>query len=229
MTDLSPTSALLLVLWGTLVGLDLVSVPQAMMARPGRRGRGGRMAGGRRRGRAPGRRALRAVRARRAAGGAVRYPDYGPATVAAVALAGGLALAVRARSERRARPGPRRARRVQSPAGAAGQRAGHPAPLRRAGGRRERRDPPASVRLAAPRRGSRRRCSRPSASHAPAILGDPLRRGSTAPPRWGSRWWRWDAGSPPSSAARCGAPAAAPGSAGSAPAPLVGLIVAALR
>ena len=34
MTDLAPSGALLLVIWGTLVGLDLVSVPQAMIARP---------------------------------------------------------------------------------------------------------------------------------------------------------------------------------------------------
>ncbi|HEU4525265.1 MAG TPA: PTS sugar transporter subunit IIC, partial [Gemmatimonadales bacterium] len=34
MTDLSGSSAILLVLWGTIVGLDLVSVPQAMLARP---------------------------------------------------------------------------------------------------------------------------------------------------------------------------------------------------
>ena len=34
MTDLAPSGALLLVIWGMLVGLDLVSVPQAMIARP---------------------------------------------------------------------------------------------------------------------------------------------------------------------------------------------------
>ena len=34
MTDLAGSSAILLVLWGTIVGLDLVSVPQAMLARP---------------------------------------------------------------------------------------------------------------------------------------------------------------------------------------------------
>lgn len=87
MTDLSATSALLLVLWGTLVGLDLVSVPQAMIARPVVAGAvAGWLAGD--------------VEAGLRVGvlfelfaldvlpvGAVRYPDYGPATVAAVALA----------------------------------------------------------------------------------------------------------------------------------------------
>ncbi|MGH7580412.1 MAG: PTS sugar transporter subunit IIC [Gemmatimonadales bacterium] len=87
MTDLSPASALLLVLWGTLVALDLVSVPQAMVARPVVAGAvAGWLAGD--------------VEAGLRVGvlfelfaldvlpvGAVRYPDYGPATVAAVALA----------------------------------------------------------------------------------------------------------------------------------------------
>lgn len=87
MTDLAPASALLLVIWGTLVGLDLVSVPQAMVARPVVAGTvAGWLAGD--------------VEAGLRVGvlfelfaldvlpvGAVRYPDYGPATVAAAALA----------------------------------------------------------------------------------------------------------------------------------------------
>jgi mannose/fructose/N-acetylgalactosamine-specific phosphotransferase system component IIC len=87
MTDLAPSSALLLVIWGTLVGLDLVSVPQAMIARPVVAGAvAGWLAGD--------------VEAGLRVGvlfelfaldvlpvGAVRYPDYGPATVAATALA----------------------------------------------------------------------------------------------------------------------------------------------
>jgi mannose/fructose/N-acetylgalactosamine-specific phosphotransferase system component IIC len=87
MTDLSPASAVLLVLWGTIVGLDLVSVPQAMLARPVVAGAvAGWLVGD--------------VEAGLRVGvlfelfaldvlpvGAVRYPDYGPATVAATALA----------------------------------------------------------------------------------------------------------------------------------------------
>jgi mannose/fructose/N-acetylgalactosamine-specific phosphotransferase system component IIC len=87
MTDLAPSSALLLAIWGTLVGLDLVSVPQAMIARPLVAGTvAGWLAGD--------------VEAGLRVGilfelfaldvlpvGAVRYPDYGPATVAATALA----------------------------------------------------------------------------------------------------------------------------------------------
>ena len=87
MTDLGASSALLLVIWGTLVGLDLVSVPQAMIARPVVAGAvAGWLAGD--------------VEAGLRVGvlfelfaldvlpvGAVRYPDYGPATVAATALA----------------------------------------------------------------------------------------------------------------------------------------------
>jgi len=34
MTELAPINLALLVLWGTLVALDLVSVPQAMLSRP---------------------------------------------------------------------------------------------------------------------------------------------------------------------------------------------------
>jgi mannose/fructose/N-acetylgalactosamine-specific phosphotransferase system component IIC len=87
MTDLSATSALLLVLWGTLVGLDLVSVPQAMIARPVIAGTvagwlAGDMEAGLRVGVLFELFALDVLPV-----GAVRYPDYGPATVAAVALA----------------------------------------------------------------------------------------------------------------------------------------------
>jgi mannose/fructose/N-acetylgalactosamine-specific phosphotransferase system component IIC len=87
MTDLSGSSAILLILWGTIVGLDLVSLPQAMLARPVVVGAvAGWLAGD--------------VEAGLRVGvlfelfaldvlpvGAVRYPDYGPATVAATALA----------------------------------------------------------------------------------------------------------------------------------------------
>jgi PTS system mannose-specific IIC component len=87
MTDLSPASALLLVLWGTIVALDLVSVPQAMVARPVVAGAvAGWLAGdveaGFRMGILFELFALDVLPV-----GAVRYPDYGPATVAAVALA----------------------------------------------------------------------------------------------------------------------------------------------
>ena len=89
MTELGVEHALALVLWGTLVGLDLVSVPQAMLSRPLVAGAvAGFLAGD--------------VTAGLRVGvlfelfaldvlpiGAVRYPDYGPATVAAVALAAG--------------------------------------------------------------------------------------------------------------------------------------------
>ncbi len=87
MTDLGLADALLLVIWGTIVALDLVSVPQAMVARPIVAGAvAGWLAGD--------------VEAGLRVGvlfelfaldvlpvGAVRYPDYGPATVVATALA----------------------------------------------------------------------------------------------------------------------------------------------
>ncbi len=89
MMDLAPVSILLLVAWGTLVALDLVSVPQAMLSRPLVAGLvAGWLAGD--------------VEAGLRVGvvlelfaldvlpiGAVRYPDYGPATVVGVALAAG--------------------------------------------------------------------------------------------------------------------------------------------
>jgi PTS system mannose-specific IIC component len=88
-TELTLSQALLLVLWGTLVAVDLVSVPQAMICRPLVAGTvAGWIAGD--------------VEAGLRVGvlfelfaldvlpiGAVRYPDYGPATVAATAFAVG--------------------------------------------------------------------------------------------------------------------------------------------
>ena len=84
---MSPTLALVLVGWGTLVGLDLVSVPQAMIARPIV---AGPVAGA----------LLGDLEAGLRLGvlfelfqydilpvGAARYPEYGPATVAATAAA----------------------------------------------------------------------------------------------------------------------------------------------
>jgi PTS system mannose-specific IIC component len=86
MNELSPQVILSLLVWGTLVGLDLVSVPQAMISRPLV---AGSVAGW----------ILNDIEAGLRIGvlfelfaldvlpvGAVRYPDYGPATVAAVAL-----------------------------------------------------------------------------------------------------------------------------------------------
>jgi len=89
MTELAPHAALLLVIWGTLVALDRVSVPQAMISRPLVVGAvAGWLAGD--------------VEAGLRVGvllelfaldvlpiGAVRYPDYGPATVVGTALAVG--------------------------------------------------------------------------------------------------------------------------------------------
>jgi PTS system mannose-specific IIC component len=86
MSEFSPHVVIPLLLWGTLVGLDLVSVPQAMISRPLVAGTvAGWLAGD--------------VEAGLRIGvlfelfaldvlpvGAVRYPDYGPATVGAVAL-----------------------------------------------------------------------------------------------------------------------------------------------
>ena len=86
MSDFNPQIVIPLLLWGTLVGLDLVSVPQAMISRPLVAGSvAGWLAGD--------------VEAGVRIGvlfelfaldvlpvGAARYPDYGPATVSAVAL-----------------------------------------------------------------------------------------------------------------------------------------------
>jgi PTS system mannose-specific IIC component len=90
MTELTLPQVLLLVGWGTIVGLDLVSVPQALLSRPLVAGCvAGWVAGD--------------VEAGLRAGalfelfaldvlpiGAVRYPDYGPATVVAAALGAGV-------------------------------------------------------------------------------------------------------------------------------------------
>jgi mannose/fructose/N-acetylgalactosamine-specific phosphotransferase system component IIC len=88
-TEFSPHVVFPLLVWGTLVGLDLVSVPQAMISRPVVVGVvAGAFAGD--------------IQAGLRIGvlfelfaldvlpvGAVRYPDYGPATIGAVALGAG--------------------------------------------------------------------------------------------------------------------------------------------
>jgi PTS system mannose-specific IIC component len=89
MTELAPHVALLLVVWGTLVALDLVSVPQAMISRPLVVGAVtgwlvGDVEAGLRVGVVLELFALDVLPI-----GAVRYPDYGPATVAGTALAAG--------------------------------------------------------------------------------------------------------------------------------------------
>ncbi len=89
MSELTLASALLLVGWGTLVALDLVSVPQAMIARPIVAGAVagwicGDLDAGLRVGLLFELFALDVLPV-----GAVRYPDYGPATVVATALAAG--------------------------------------------------------------------------------------------------------------------------------------------
>lgn len=89
MTEFSPHVVLPLLLWGTLVGLDLVSVPQAMISRPLVAGTvagafTGDLEAGLRIGCLFELFALDVLPA-----GAVRYPDYGPATIAAVALGSG--------------------------------------------------------------------------------------------------------------------------------------------
>jgi mannose/fructose/N-acetylgalactosamine-specific phosphotransferase system component IIC len=89
MIEFSPQVVVPLLLWGTLVGLDLVSVPQAMISRPLV---AGTVAGwlisdfdaGLRVGVLFELFALDVLPV-----GAVRYPDYGPATVGAVVLATG--------------------------------------------------------------------------------------------------------------------------------------------
>lgn len=89
MNDLAPQTLFLLLLWGTLVGLDLVSVPQAMISRPLVAGSVagwlvGDIEAGLRVGVLLELFALDVLPV-----GAVRYPDYGPATVAATTLATG--------------------------------------------------------------------------------------------------------------------------------------------
>jgi mannose/fructose/N-acetylgalactosamine-specific phosphotransferase system component IIC len=89
MTELGVQQIVALVLWGTLVGLDLVSVPQAMISRPLVAGAvagwlAGDLSAGLRVGALFELFALDVLPI-----GAVRYPDYGPATVVAAALAAG--------------------------------------------------------------------------------------------------------------------------------------------
>lgn len=89
MSELSSQVVLSLLVWGTLVGLDLVSVPQAMISRPLVAGTVagwlvGDVEAGLRIGVVFELFALDVLPV-----GAVRYPDYGPATVAAVALGAG--------------------------------------------------------------------------------------------------------------------------------------------
>jgi mannose/fructose/N-acetylgalactosamine-specific phosphotransferase system component IIC len=89
MSELPLHAASLLVLWGAVVGLDLVSVPQAMLSRPLVAGTvAGWLAGDLEAGLRVG--VLLELFALDVLPiGAVRYPDYGPATVAAAALAAG--------------------------------------------------------------------------------------------------------------------------------------------
>jgi mannose/fructose/N-acetylgalactosamine-specific phosphotransferase system component IIC len=90
MIDFSPQVVIPLLLWGTLVGLDLVSVPQGMISRPLVAGTVagwlvGDIEAGLRTGVLLELFALDVMPV-----GAVRYPDYGPATVAAVTFGAGL-------------------------------------------------------------------------------------------------------------------------------------------
>jgi mannose/fructose/N-acetylgalactosamine-specific phosphotransferase system component IIC len=89
MSELTLPMVFSLLAWGTLVGLDLVSVPQAMISRPLVAGTiagwlVGDVEAGLRIGVLFELFALDVLPV-----GAVRYPDYGPATVAAVALGAG--------------------------------------------------------------------------------------------------------------------------------------------
>ena len=89
MNEFSPHVVLSLLVWGTLVGLDLVSVPQAMISRPLVAGTVagwlvGDVEAGLRIGVLFELFALDVLPV-----GAVRYPDFGPGTVAAVALGAG--------------------------------------------------------------------------------------------------------------------------------------------
>lgn len=89
MMELAPLSVVLLLGWGTLVGLDLVSLPQAMLSRPivvapvagwlvGDAEAGFRVGV-----------VLELFALDVLPIGAVRYPDYGPAAVAGAVLAAG--------------------------------------------------------------------------------------------------------------------------------------------
>ena len=82
-----PVALALLLAWGTLVGLDLVSVPQAMIARPLVAGTvAGWIAGDTEAGLRVGL-LLELLALDVLPVGASRYPDYGPATVGAAAFA----------------------------------------------------------------------------------------------------------------------------------------------
>src|SRR5919205_1278369 len=85
--ELAPHTVVLILLWGSLVALDLVSLPQAMISRPLVAGAiAGWIAGDVQAGLRVG--ALFELFALDVLPvGAVRYPDYGPATVVATALA----------------------------------------------------------------------------------------------------------------------------------------------
>jgi PTS system mannose-specific IIC component len=89
MIELSPGVLAALLLWGMVVGLDLVSVPQAMISRPLVAGAvAGWLAGDIEAGLRVGV-LLELFALDVLPVGAVRYPDYGPATIAAVVLAAG--------------------------------------------------------------------------------------------------------------------------------------------
>lgn len=89
MSPLDPSTLLLLLAWGTIVALDLVSVPQAMYARPLVAGTvTGLIAGDLMTGLQLGV-LLELFALDVLPVGAARYPDHGPATVAAVAAAAG--------------------------------------------------------------------------------------------------------------------------------------------
>lgn len=96
MSSLPPVVLVLLLGWGTVVALDLVTWPQAMLARPlVAGGIAGSLAGDVATGLALG--AIFELFALDVLPvGATRYPDFGPATVAAVALAAGTSWPARA-------------------------------------------------------------------------------------------------------------------------------------
>ena len=87
---MTPENVIWLLLWGTLVGIDLVSVPQMMIARPLVAGAGaGLLVGDVEMGLRLGV-VLELFQFDVLPVGAARYPEYGPATVAAVVLAHGI-------------------------------------------------------------------------------------------------------------------------------------------
>lgn len=89
MSEFSPHIVLPLLVWGILVGLDLVSVPQAMLSRPLVAGSvAGLLVGDMQAGLSIGV-VLELFALDVLPVGATRYPDYGPATVAAVWLGAG--------------------------------------------------------------------------------------------------------------------------------------------